>query len=92
MLNTITNLIVDMNRGWPCKEQLNLSMPMLDCVTAKEIFDIDKIYIGRTMSSTIMYDIITEFMFLVGIICLNRGRSTGLYALYVHPLVMKNIF
>ncbi|MDD6628208.1 MAG: aminotransferase class I/II-fold pyridoxal phosphate-dependent enzyme [Lachnospiraceae bacterium] len=83
--------IIDMNRGWPCKEQLDLSMPMLDCVTASEIFDIendyrsysgtggipearklfaalldveeDEIYIGGTMSTTIMYDIISEFMF-----------------------------
>lgn len=83
--------IIDMNRGWPCKEQLNLSMPMLDCVTSSEIFDIkndyrsyagtggipeakklfaslldigeDEVYIGGTMSTTIMYDVISEFMF-----------------------------
>lgn len=83
--------IIDMNRGWPCKEQLNLSMPMLDCVTAAEVFDIendyrsyagtggipearklfaslldvseDEVYIGGTMSTTIMYDVISEFMF-----------------------------
>lgn len=83
--------IIDMNRGWPCKEQLDLSMPMLNCVTASEIFDIendyrsyagtggipearklfaslldvgeDEVYIGGTMSTTIMYDIISEFMF-----------------------------
>ena len=82
---------VDMNRGWPCKEQLDLSMPMLNCVTADEIFDIendyrsyagtggikeakelfaelleiqaDEIYIGGTMSSTIMFDILNELMF-----------------------------
>ena len=34
------NNIIDMNRGWLCKEQLDLSMPLLDCVTATEIFDI----------------------------------------------------
>ena len=33
------NYLVDMNRGWPCKEQLDLSMPMLDCVTSAEEFD-----------------------------------------------------
>lgn len=85
------NNIIDMNRGWPCKEQLDLSMPLLDCVTASEIFDIendyrnysgtggipearelfaslfsvkeDEVYIGGTMSTTIMYDIISEFVF-----------------------------
>lgn len=85
------NNIIDMNRGWPCKEQLDLSMPLLDCVTASEIFDIEndyrsysgtggipearelfaslfnvkenEVYIGGTMSTTIMYDIISEFMF-----------------------------
>lgn len=83
--------LVDMNRGWPCKEQLDLSMPMLDCVTSSEEFDIkndyrsysetggipeakklfsslldvneDEIYIGGTMSTTIMFNIISEFMF-----------------------------
>ena len=66
-------------------------MPLLDCVTASEIFDIEndyrsyagtggipearelfaslfninenEVYIGGTMSTTIMYDIISEFMF-----------------------------
>lgn len=85
------NNIIDMNRGWLCKEQLDLSMPLLDCVTASEIFDIEndyrsdagtggipearelfaslfninenEVYIGGTMSTTIMYDIISEFMF-----------------------------
>lgn len=80
-----------MNRGWPCKEQLDLSMSMLNCVTSEEMFDVendfrsyagtggipaakelfaqllgvheDEIYIGGTMSSTIMFDIMNEFMF-----------------------------
>lgn len=90
-IKSLNTCIVDMNRGWPCKEQLDLSMPMLNCVTADEIFDIEndyrsyagtggipeakelfaqlleinenEIYIGGTMSSTIMFDIINEFMF-----------------------------
>lgn len=90
-IKSFGNYIVDMNRGWPCKEQLDLSMPMLNCVGAEEMFDIendyrsyagtggiteakelfaellgihkDEIYIGGTMSSTIMFDIINEFMF-----------------------------
>lgn len=85
------NNIVDMNRGWPCKEQLDLSMPMLDCVTSDELFQLnndyrsyagtggipeaktlfsellgiqeDEIYVGGTMSTSIMFDIINEFMF-----------------------------
>lgn len=85
------NYLVDMNRGWPCKEQLDLSMPMLDCVTSAEEFDIendyrsyagtggipeakklfselldvgeDEIYIGGTMSTSIMYDVLSEFVF-----------------------------
>lgn len=82
---------LNMERGWPCKEQLNLSLPMLDVVTSdtllehetdyrgyegtggiiplKKIFsDIlgttqEQIYIGSTMSTTIMYDIVSKAMF-----------------------------
>lgn len=81
---------VQMERGWPCKEQLNLSLPMLDLVKSstplehecdyrsydgtggilplKKLFAellgvyIDEIYIGETMSTTIMYDIINKAM------------------------------
>lgn len=82
---------VDLNRGWPCKEQLDLSMPLLDSISSEEVMDLkndyrsyegtggitsakilfsqfiqvqpDEIYIGGTMSTSIMYDIINEFTF-----------------------------
>lgn len=82
------NLDINMERGWPCKEQLQLSIPMLDLVTSdsvlcqevdyrgyagtagiipiKKIFaqilDVneDEIYVGGTMSTSIMYDIINK--------------------------------
>lgn len=82
------NLSINMERGWPSEEQLDLSMPMLDTVTShtdlvrevdyraysgtagiqplKEIFaqvlDVtaDEIYIGGTMSTSIMYDIVNK--------------------------------
>lgn len=85
-------LDINMERGWPCKEQLNLSMPMLDMVTSQsdliwendyrgyagtggieplksifsEILEVDnhQLYIGSTMSTTIMYDIVAKSMFL----------------------------
>ena len=28
-------IMLNMERGWPCKEQLDLSMPMLDMVSSK---------------------------------------------------------
>ena len=83
---------LSMERGWPCKEQLDLSVPMLDLVTSKsdliqendyrgyagtggiipiknifsEILEVDndQLYIGSTMSTTIMYDIVAKAMFL----------------------------
>lgn len=101
-----------MNRGWPCKEQLNLSMPMLDCVTAAEVFDIendyrsyagtgsipearklftslldvreDEVYIGGTMSTTIMYDVISEFM-LWGWNHISDSWSTHLPIRFICP-------
>lgn len=84
-------ITIDLNRGWPCKEQLDLSMPLLDCISPDEVMDLkhdyrnyegtggimpakilfsqfiqvkpDEIYIGGTMSTSIMYDIINEFVF-----------------------------
>ncbi len=81
---------INMERGWPCKEQLELSMPMLDLVTSEtnldremdyrgyagtggieplkhlfgNIFEVDpeQIYIGGTMSTSIMYDIVSKAM------------------------------
>lgn len=81
-------LNINMERGWPCKEQLGLSMPMLSLVDENtelcreidyrgyagtggieplkkifaEILDvkIEEIYIGGTMSTTIMYDIVNK--------------------------------
>lgn len=81
-------LNINIERGWPCKEQLALSMPMLDLVTSStnlcrevdyrgyagtggieplkkifaEVLDVstEEIYIGSTMSTTIMYDIINK--------------------------------
>lgn len=86
-------LDINIERGWPCSEQLDLSMSMLDIVTskdnlrlevdyrgyagtggiapAKELFSqmldvgTDEIYIAGTMSTTIMYDIISK-AFLIG--------------------------
>lgn len=83
-------LSINMERGWPCEEQLGLSMPLLDMVhsgdalkyevdyrsyagaggiqPAKELFaemlDVSsrEIYIGGTMSTTIMYDIVERAM------------------------------
>ena len=87
-----SGLDINMERGWPCKEQLDLSMPMLDLVTSQsdlirendyrgyagtggiepikrifsEFLDVDnrQLYIGSTMSTTIMYDIVAKAMFL----------------------------
>ena len=83
-----SNLDINMERGWPSEEQLELSMPMLDTVTSttelvhevdyrayagtggiqplKELFaevlDVtpEEVYIGGTMSTTIMYDIVSK--------------------------------
>ena len=85
------NLDLNMERGWPCKEQLDLSLPMLDLVNSdtvleyetdyrgyagtggiiqlknifSEILDVsnEQIYLGPTMSTTIMYDIVAKAMF-----------------------------
>lgn len=82
------NLSLNMERGWPCKEQLELSMPMLSLVDEttdlcqevdyrgyagtggiaplKKLFaDMlevsgEDLYIGGTMSTTIMYDIVNK--------------------------------
>ncbi len=82
------NVNLNMERGWPCKEQLELSMPMLDLVTSHtnlclendyrgyagtagiaplkkllaEVLSVseEQIYIGGTMSTTIMYDLINK--------------------------------
>ena len=79
---------LNMERGWPSKEQLQLSMPMLNVVTEntelcreddyrsyagtagivpmKELFaqmldtTSEHIYIGGTMSTSIMYDIVNK--------------------------------
>lgn len=84
----VQNISLNMERGWPCKEQLELSMPMLDLVTShtnlclendyrgyagtagiaplKKLFaevlqvSEEQIYIGGTMSTTIMYDLINK--------------------------------
>ena len=84
----VQNIILNMERVWPCKEQLELSMPMLDLVTShtnlclendyrgyagtagiaplKKLFaevlqvSEEQIYIGGTMSTTIMYDLINK--------------------------------
>lgn len=84
------NLAIHMERGWPCKEQLDLSLPMLDTVTSKTVLEKEtdyrsydgtggilplkrlfvdllevaeeEIYIGGTMSTTIMYDIVAKAM------------------------------
>lgn len=84
-------LQINMERGWPCKEQLDLSMPMLDTVNSEtelerevdyrgyagtagidplkklfaDILDVtsNEIYIGGTMSTTLMYDVISKAMF-----------------------------
>ncbi len=81
-------LNINMERGWPCKEQLEISMPLLDTVTSKtnleqevdyrgyagtagikplkEIFaevletSPDQVYIGGTMSTSIMYDVVNK--------------------------------
>lgn len=81
-------LRLNMERGWPCKEQLELSMPMLSLVDEKTELcrEVDyrsyagtggikplkklfadmlkvteeKIYIGGTMSTTLMYDIVNK--------------------------------
>lgn len=83
---------INMERGWPSKEQLDLAMPLLDTVNSstdlckevdyrgyagtggiiplKKLFadllqvDLDEIYIGGTMSTSIMYDIVSKaYMF-----------------------------
>ena len=81
-------LSMNLERGWPCDEQLRLSMPMLDMVTSetdlcrevdyrgyagtggiepiKKIFasmldvDAEELYVGGTMSTTLMYDIVNK--------------------------------
>ena len=83
-------LSLNMERGWPCKEQLELSMPMLSMVDEttdlclevdyrgyagtggidplkklfSNILDVsdEELYIGGTMSTTIMYDIVNKAM------------------------------
>ena len=83
-------LNINMERGWPSKEQLELSMPLLDTVTSKtdlcqevdyrayegtggiwplkhifgELLEVpdEQIYIGGTMSTGIMYDIVSKGM------------------------------
>lgn len=82
------NLSISMERGWPCREQLELSMPMLDLVGSdtdlerevdyrgyagtagieplKKLFaevldaEPEEVYIGGTMSTTIMYDLVNK--------------------------------
>lgn len=82
-------LSINMERGWPSEEQLKLSLPMLNLVTAdtelvnevdyrsyagtggilplRQLFaavlgiSAENIYIGGTMSTTIMYDIINKY-------------------------------
>ena len=82
--------MINMERGWPCNEQLELSLPMLDLVKSDtllerevdyrayagtagivplkkiwaEILDteIEQIYIGGSLSTTIMYDIVCKAM------------------------------
>lgn len=82
------NISLNMERGWPCQEQLELSLPMLDLVTSHtnlclendyrgyagtggiaplkkliaEVLQVseEQIYIGGTMSTTIMYDLINK--------------------------------
>lgn len=82
------NLSLNMERGWPCREQLELSMPMLSMVNGmsdlcrevdyrgyagtggiaplKKLFAAmlevseEELYIGGTMSTTIMYDIVNK--------------------------------
>lgn len=84
------NLDLNMERGWPCKEQLDLSLPMLNLVNSdtvleyetdyrgyagtggiiplkkifSEILDVpeEQIYLGPSMSTTIMYDIVAKAM------------------------------
>lgn len=84
------NLDLNMERGWPCKEQLDLSLPMLNLVNSdtvleyetdyrgyagtggiiplkkifSEILDVpeEQIYLGPSMSTTIMYDIVAKVM------------------------------
>lgn len=81
---------INIERGWPSEEQLELSMPMLDVINSKtdlikevdyrayagtggieplksifsDILELstDEIYIGGTMSTTIMYDIVDKAM------------------------------
>lgn len=82
------NLNINMERGWPCKEQLDLSMPMLELVRADtdlerevdyrgyagtagieplkklfaEMLEVtpEEVYLGGTMSTTIMYDLVNK--------------------------------
>lgn len=81
-------LALNMERGWPCKEQLQLSMPMLTVVGEgtdlcrevdyrgyagtggieplkilfAKVLEVlpQEIYIGGTMSTTIMYDVVNK--------------------------------
>ncbi len=81
-------LQLNMERGWPCREQLDLSMEMLNLVTSAtsleqevdyrsyagtagieplknlfaKVLDVssEEIYIGGTMSTTLMYDIVNK--------------------------------
>ncbi len=82
------DLNINMERGWPCKEQLDLSMPMLNLIGADsdldrevdyrgyagtagieplkklfaELLDVtpEEVYLGGTMSTTIMYDLVNK--------------------------------
>lgn len=82
------NISLNLERGWPCQEQLELSEPMLDMVDSStnllrevdyrnyggtggispmkkifcDILDVaeEELYVGGTMSTTIMYDIICK--------------------------------
>ena len=81
-------LNINMERGWPCKEQLQISMPILGLIgedadldrevdyrgyagtggiePLKKLFaeilevEPEEIYLGGTMSTTIMYDIVNK--------------------------------
>ena len=40
------NVNLNMERGWPCKEQLNLSLPMLDLVRSDTVLEYETDYRG----------------------------------------------
>lgn len=89
---------INMERGWPSNEQLELSLPMLDMVQSntelirevdyrgyagtggilplKKLFadvldvEAENIYIGGTMSTSIMYDVINKYY------CFGKNGST----------------